>query len=91
MAKFPLKQIAQTCRSQVTSCKHLDMKRLLGNEYMDYRGNVYADYNRQNVVVNIFYSFLPKSYWRAPWNSGRESQGAQRQDELIGGIPPVVK
>jgi hypothetical protein len=24
-------------------------------------------------------------------NSGRESQGARRQDELIGGIPPVVK
>jgi hypothetical protein len=24
-------------------------------------------------------------------NSGRESQGACRQDELIGGKPPVVK
>jgi hypothetical protein len=24
-------------------------------------------------------------------NSGRESQGARRQDELIGGKPPVVK
>jgi hypothetical protein len=24
-------------------------------------------------------------------DSGRESQGARRQDELIGGIPPVVK
>jgi hypothetical protein len=24
-------------------------------------------------------------------NTGRESQGARRQDELIGGIPPVVK
>jgi hypothetical protein len=23
--------------------------------------------------------------------SGRDSQGARRQDELIGGIPPVVK
>jgi hypothetical protein len=38
---------ARTGRSQVTSRKHLETKRLLGNEYMDYRGHRYADYNRQ--------------------------------------------
>jgi hypothetical protein len=43
------------------------MKGLLGNEYMDYHGNGYAgvkndyaDYNRQTVVVGVFYTVLPK-------------------------------
>jgi hypothetical protein len=58
MAKFPWQQIARTCCSQITSCKHAEMKRLLGNEYMDYRGNKYANYNRQTVVVGVFYVYM---------------------------------
>jgi hypothetical protein len=38
---------------------------------------LYKDYDRKCSVENK--------------NTGRESQGACRQDELIGGKPPVVK
>jgi hypothetical protein len=38
---------------------------------------LYEDYNRNGSVEKK--------------NTGRESQGAYRQDELIGGKPPVVK
>jgi hypothetical protein len=31
------------------------------NEYTDYRGNGYADYNRITVVVDVFYTVLAKS------------------------------
>jgi hypothetical protein len=37
---------------------------------------LYKDYNRKRSFEK---------------NAGRESQGACRQDELIGGKPPVVK
>jgi hypothetical protein len=38
---------------------------------------LYKDYDRKGSVEKN--------------NSGRESQGAWRQDELIGGIPQVIK
>jgi hypothetical protein len=38
---------------------------------------LHKDYDRKGSVEKIF--------------SGRESQGVWRQDELIGGKPPVVK
>jgi hypothetical protein len=38
---------------------------------------LYKEYDRKGFVAKI--------------NSGRESQGAWHQDELIGGKPPLVK
>jgi hypothetical protein len=31
------------------------------NKYMNYSGNRYTDYNKQTVVVGIFYTVLAKS------------------------------
>jgi hypothetical protein len=59
-----------------------------------------AIYERPNIFIRdkpIFSSerMLHEDYYLTGWAekkiSGRESQGAWRQDERIGGKPPVVK
>jgi hypothetical protein len=60
-----------------------------------YELNIYVLSRRNSVFKLSSERMIHKDYDRkgsiAKKNSGREPQGAWRQDELMGGKPPVVK
>jgi hypothetical protein len=48
------------CRYQVTSSKHLEIKRSFGNERMGFRGNALVRHSIGAIECGGFYTVLPK-------------------------------